>query len=131
MDKKLKCPTCDDAELALTRLEGAKVWRCKICDGSWLGDKELAYLRMVKYKRYDPKEIVKVKLLREWKMTDGSMPPERLCPVCGELMARSHYEDIPAILQDRCAKGHGIWLNRGDLERIQINERAKEDKWWN
>ena len=39
---------------------------------------------------------------------------------------------IPAIVIDKCAgpKKCGQWLGRGDLERIQINERAKEDKWW-
>lgn len=129
VDKPLKCPCCVDL-MPLTRNEGAKVWKCKICEGTWLEEKVLAYLKMVKNKRFDPKEIAKVKLLREWKMSDSKMPGERSCPSCGQLLERSHYEDIPAILMDKCPKKCGLWLNRGDLERIQINERVKEDEWF-
>ena len=39
------------------------------------------------------------------------------CPVCGEVMWETTFQRNQNLLVDRCPKGHGIYLQHGELER--------------
>jgi hypothetical protein len=41
------------------------------------------------------------------------------CPKCGEHLAR---RSIEAVTVDECASCHGIWLDKGELERLSRRE---------
>lgn len=46
---------------------------------------------------------------------DGSRPRPMPCPVCATTLQLDVYQDVYI---DRCPKGHGVWLDQGELELI-------------
>ncbi len=52
----------------------------------------------------------------------GREGPEepRHCPVCGQQMQRFNYAINTGVFLDRCPQKHGIWLDPGELEQVQI-----------
>ena len=49
-------------------------------------------------------------------MVEASAETERLCPTDGERMSK---EIAYMVVIDRCPKCQGVWLDGGELERIQ------------
>jgi Zn-finger nucleic acid-binding protein len=42
------------------------------------------------------------------------------CPACCEPMRRERYSEGDPLLVDRCPKGHGIWLDDGELGHLYL-----------
>jgi Zn-finger nucleic acid-binding protein len=42
----------------------------------------------------------------------------RQCPICGKTMDKVWLGKEPQILIDRCARGHGLWFDGGELQRL-------------
>lgn len=59
--------------------------------------------------------------------TDLVADGDRPCPICGSTMLMSARDSI---VIDVCEE-HGVWLDRGELERILHSERgkARSGKW--
>jgi Zn-finger nucleic acid-binding protein len=45
---------------------------------------------------------------------------ERYCPACNGLLETYDHEGVEL---DRCPLGHGIWLDRGELQRVVTSEQ--------
>lgn len=45
------------------------------------------------------------------------------CPVCSESLMRAERQGVEI---DFCPKCHGIWLDRGELDKIRLREAALE-----
>ncbi|MBD3263729.1 MAG: hypothetical protein GF375_01340, partial [Candidatus Omnitrophica bacterium] len=120
------CPTCGE-NLREKEYEGVMIDVCARCGGVWLDDEELPQIiekREVQFspeerKEIDPEELKQASL--------GETVPELNCPVCGALMGRNIYASVSGIMIDRCSNGHGIWLDKGELEKIQIYAEKSED----
>jgi Zn-finger nucleic acid-binding protein len=41
------------------------------------------------------------------------------CVRCGKLMNRKNFRRISGVIIDECSR-HGVWLDRGELEKIQL-----------
>ncbi len=44
-------------------------------------------------------------------------------------MAPINYDYSSGIILDRCPQGHGLWLDGGELEKVQIVREQSEDEF--
>jgi len=101
-------------ELAQTEVD-----YCTGCNGIWLDAGELEIML---------NDGGKAKTLISSFNRDisGSEKP-RQCPICDKKMEKINVgQEKPALLIDRCVKGDGLWLDKGELNNII--ERAKLDE---
>src|SRR5690242_13347724 len=110
MPANLSCPRC--AELFVASLMcGTVVWQCPRCLSNWLDTATFYSLGTDAQRRRDP--------MRSATPTgDGYMSVSRLkCAQCGRVMRRFNYAAGSGVHLDFC-KEHGVWLDRGELERM-------------
>jgi len=59
---------------------------------------------------------------------EGARPRgKRPCPVCARAMQEVRTETEPPIVVDRCARGHGLWFDRGELSAAVQAAGADEE----
>ena len=119
----MKCPNCR-IDLVSQDLKGIVLDHCEKCDGLWFDKGELD---RAKNEADENLEGFDYPL---WIETDkmSAAKGNRLCPKCHENMAvvnYAGYEDVPV---DLCHTCHGVWLDKGELERIVAHlEDLKEE----
>lgn len=119
------CPHCK-VKMYEKEYEAVPVDICNICGGVWLDEDELYQIIQRREEVLTDKEREAVNPA-EMKQTDpcdfaGSIN----CPVCGTVMSRLVYACVSGIVIDRCPQ-HGVWLDKGELEKIQIYVEKSED----
>ncbi|MCW8140070.1 MAG: zf-TFIIB domain-containing protein [Planctomycetota bacterium] len=98
--------------------------RCERCGGVWLDAGEADDLaRRGPVSPADEMRRKKYDLLRQWKTADDPRPTERVCPRCDEHLARVNYKQVPGLLVDKCPKDCGLYLDKGELEKIRLIDR--------
>lgn len=121
-----KCPHCKE-KLVEKEYEGVPIDVCLKCAGVWLDKDELYEIikrREVKFSEEEKKSVEPEKSMQG---TQAELIPEINCPVCGALMNRFTYAATSGIVIDRCPSGCGIWLDKGELEKIQIYREKSEE----
>ncbi len=109
----MKCPR-DGESLAVAQREESGVkfttHGCAKCNGIWLS-----------HERYESlKEIVEPKLIEFRELPAGEAQYAPLsCPQCEQTMRKGESERDKKVIVDACPKGHGIWLDAGELRAIQ------------
>lgn len=114
----MDCPVCKNAMITL-ELSEVEIDYCTGCDGIWLDAGELELLLGGSCKAE--------KLINSFEEHSGSSEVIRKCPICRKKMQKiavraSH----PEPLIDKCAKGHGLWFDKGELKNIL--DKAELDK---
>ncbi|MBS1960926.1 MAG: zf-TFIIB domain-containing protein [Bdellovibrionales bacterium] len=122
----MNCPRCSKP-LNPADYERVDVDVCGGCKGVWLDEGEI--LRII-----DTHEVkIAPELVREViAHAFSGLPPAKVkdartagCPKCGKVMTLLNYGYDSGVIIDRCASAHGIWLDAGELEKIQ----AFREKW--
>ena len=116
----MKCPVCGDALTSMTYLK-VPIGMCNLCEAVWVSPQHMDAIKRTP-RAFDDREIVKVRLLREWRVIEGEQASPWMCPGCGLRLIRTHYKDIPSLILDRCPRGCGLWLAKDSLQKIQILE---------
>jgi len=99
--------------------EGVEIDRCPKCGGVWLDDQEIAKIILIKEQEF-PLAIVEETLKGAFAgVTESEKETTEHCPKCNELMHPVNYSYSSGIIIDRCQKGHGIWLDKLELEKVQ------------
>jgi Zn-finger nucleic acid-binding protein len=117
-----KCPE-NNIELISTNYEGVQIDQCTLCGGIWCDNEELQEIIKIRIKKFDKETIKSIKNLNVPTLqlvTNIENLVSRKCVVCGEKLQRQDYSKNIKIVIDCCRKGHGIWLDENELERIQI-----------
>ncbi len=117
----MDCPVCKNAMITL-ELADVEIDHCIECSGIWLDAGELEILLA-------DAEAAK-RLIDSFKVEQESAEKPRLCPICDKKMQKVLVgKSPPALLIDRCPKGHGLWFDKGELQNI-IDKAAldKENK---
>ena len=115
----MNCPKCNTA-LRSSIYEGVEIDKCDHCNGTWLDDGEIVKIVETKEETFDPK------LVRETlALAFSGVPTEEQqtivqCPKCQAGMVPINYDYSSGIILDRCPQGHGLWLDGGELEKVQI-----------
>ncbi len=104
----LDCPVCD-RQMAAALVEGVEIDFCDPC-GIWLDAGELTALALG--------AVVNPRPSRGDPVTPG-----RFCPRCDRPLCLSMWRDTPV---DVCREGHGLWLDRGELERVLASLRMEK-----
>lgn len=104
-----------------TRYEDAYIDVCSECRSVWLDGPELAEVVNVRKREWPAKVIEKV-----LEITGGMGIPDRerqrvlSCPKCSVALAPVNYQGNSGIIVNTCENHHGVWLDRGELAKIQI-----------
>ena len=116
----MNCPACKNPMVEL-ELDGVMIDRCERCGGVWLDAGEADDL--VK-KTHSPREALKKKkleLLRQWKVAAvNPREVDRACLRCERNLVRVNYKDIPGLQVDKCPDDCGIYLDKGELEKVRL-----------
>jgi Zn-finger nucleic acid-binding protein len=106
------CPHCR-VSLDIQMHDGDEYDFCRQCGGIWLDRNEFrkATNPSAVYSNEEPKG----EFLRE----QGDKQTEYIpCVRCGKLMNRRNFRRVSGVIIDECGR-HGVWLDRGELEKIQ------------
>jgi uncharacterized protein len=131
----MNCPKCSVA-LNQEIYEGTEIDKCPKCKGVWLDSGELTKIIDVKEETFKPS------LIQETLETAHSGVPQDeqrrvvRCPKCNSAMRANNYDFQSGIIIDTCQNGHGVWLDRNELEKVQAHrehwaEEAEQhkDEW--
>jgi Zn-finger nucleic acid-binding protein len=83
---------------------------CLLCEGVWLDAGELERL-------YED-ETAFQNLVATGREIEKSVEKKRRCPICGKKMDKVEVGTADKVLYDRCPRGHGLWLDKGELDAI-------------
>lgn len=123
----MKCPNCDNSLTTMT-YEGIRLETCPGCEGEWLDDAELKHVTQAREVRFDPQEqraIAEATKIKGVILED--VDRDLICPKCGGQTDPINYGGNTGLIIDRCADCHGIWLDGGELEKIQMLVEGWED----
>lgn len=114
----MDCPVCKNAMITL-ELADVEVDYCTDCGGIWLDAGELELLLG------DPQQSEQ--LLNSFEIDSQCPEKRRKCPICLKKMQKIVVGTAkPTLLIDKCAKGDGLWFDKGELQ--DILNRAELDK---
>jgi len=108
------CPRCR-LPLSASRYEDTHVQSCRQCLGYWLSELACAEIAIKRDAYFSADER---RTVLRWALEDyrGEVDRGLQCPMCLDALAPAPFKGL---LPYRCA-GHGVWLDTGDLKRIQI-----------
>jgi Zn-finger nucleic acid-binding protein len=106
----MQCPACN-GQLEATLYEGVSIHVCSSCKGSLLDEDRLGEIE-----RICERVISREKGHTETRHYEGT----RVCPKCSIAMQKAKYgKYIPKTI-DKCPQCNDIWLDKGELEDIQV-----------
>ncbi len=104
------CPNCG-SPLVIVELESVETDYCVACGGTWLDSGEIE--RIAEAAGLDAGEME-----RALHDAPATGPTRRRCVRCGKRMETFRVGGVAAVEFDRCRRGHGLWLDRGELESV-------------
>lgn len=115
----MDCTVCRE-RLKVRIYEGTFVQSCPSCHGFFVEHETLAKIAREEHAPRDEAELVAAAEASNGRpgATDASTVSVRRCCVCDRVMRRYAYAFSSAVLVDGCDE-HGIWLDAGELERIE------------
>ena len=124
----MHCPRCKTV-LVGDEYEGVKVERCPGCRGFWIPGTRLADIIEKREKAFSLEEIEAYRQVHDSRQGLVNQADSRIvCPQCGAVMQQNRYNYAQEVLIDRCPQGHGIWLDEGEVEHIQMAVEEEEDE---
>jgi len=114
----MNCPACKEPMIVM-ELDCVEIDYCLGCHGIWLDAGELEILLEGAQSKAD--------FLDSFAVVKHGKEPPRKCPICIKKMRKVLVgEAEPKVLIDRCRKGHGLWLDKGELEEIILAYRSTQ-----
>ena len=108
----MNCPICENPIIAL-ELDQVEVDHCRACGGVWLDPEEMDLLLEGSAGRDEIRANLK------WgEPTDEK---KHRCPICRHKMEKARVRrnaGDKGVQIDRCERGHGTWLDGGELHAI-------------
>ncbi len=106
----MDCPVCKTAMITL-ELNEVEIDHCLECGGIWLDAGELEMLL--------PDSEKAKHLLESFNKLDNCKEKDRKCPICLKKMHKVNVgPQDSVVLIDSCAKGDGLWFDKGELHDI-------------
>jgi Zn-finger nucleic acid-binding protein len=123
----MNCPSCR-GRLRPVDYEGVEIDACDACHGEWLDAGELK--KIVDRRRVEFDQRERQAVAQAAKITPvalGDVARSLVCPKCGATTGPINYGGDTGIIIDRCTGCGGIWLDGGELEKIQMLIEGWED----
>ena len=105
----MNCPACHEPLIVLEQ-DAVEIDYCDTCKGIWLDRGELELL-------FNAPQAATM-FLETLMAANDTKESLRKCPICGYQMDKVITSGVNAVLLDRCRRGHGLWLDQGELNRI-------------
>lgn len=118
----MNCPKCP-GKLVKRKIEHVEVDSCFVCEGIWFDAGELEKVIKADSKDFDFIDVGREEFdgqeIQEYIKNLDEKPSE--CPRCadGTLLFRSKYGGKHQINVDVCPKGHGLWLDGGEILELR------------
>ncbi len=117
------CQQCDGRLEKVQESPGALL-RCSSCAGTWLTAECLQ--RVLTDAEAETPEVAAV-LAKDGEADIGhTFAPSRqarLCPTCSQEMENHKFEQS-GVWIDSCSEGHGVWLDKGELQLLARRRRS-------
>ena len=115
----MHCTVCRD-RLKVRVYEGTLVQECPGCEGMFVEHETLAKIARDELEpRSEDERLAAAETAAGRRFVgDASDVSARRCCRCNEYMLRYTYAFSSGVIVDGCAN-HGIWLDRGEVERIE------------
>jgi len=100
--------------------EGENVEFCSTCWGHWINPD--SFRKILNSEVYEFTKSDKESVIKRWSGNNSTMmrtSADIACPVCSETMKQVPFARGCGVVVDRCEE-HGIWLDGGEIKRIQI-----------
>ena len=122
-----QCPV-DDFTLKPTEYEDVAVDVCLHCGGVWLDAGELEIIQKTQDSDFRgvPRSELDSLTAAEG-MAQSKDEGARDCVSCKDPMEKCEYAFSSQVMIDRCSKGHGIWLDKGELARLESFYEDQKD----
>jgi len=108
----MKCPNCKTSELTAFTLNGVQVHTCNSCHGFWFTRNEFEGMKdkipedaWLDLDLWDDKEKLVAK------------QSDRICPACSVPLYSLDWDNSHIVI-GICKKCNGIWLDRGEFEKV-------------
>ena len=117
----MDCPRCK-LTLEKDEYEGLQVTTCKTCAGYWLDSRQLATVVGTKGYQWSSDEVRNLLYAIALAAEEGEKikDDDAVCPQCAVKMEKTHFQGSSGIRLARCPAGHGVWLDTGEIKRVQI-----------
>ena len=116
----MQCPSCPE-KLSVMTYEGVDIQTCDGCGGEFIGSAQIAHIVRTREERFP---IAMQAQLAERKPSFGIPAGETHrtldCPSCCTTMSVINYYGDTGVFVDRCESCGGLWLDGGELEKVQI-----------
>ena len=114
----MDCPVCKNAMIVMELAE-VEIDYCQNCEGVWLDAGEMEMLL--------GDEAKSKELIGSFGKVERTTEKARKCPICDKQMEKIDIGKGEAELMiDRCARGDGLWFDKGELN--EIIDKAKLDE---
>ena len=116
----MKCPRCNSV-LQSVEYDGQTVEVCPDCKGEWLAAGELQTITEHHDEVFTPEEIASLDAVNKEIFTAEKDDHDELnCPACENVqMEHFNYADTSGIILHKCTACNGIWMDKGELEKIE------------
>ena len=123
----MKCPNCNSLLRSIT-YEGIAIETCNTCGGEYLDAGELGHVvraREVRFNENERRAIAAAVKITPVELKD--VDRDLTCPKCGGQTDAINYGGDTGIIIDRCTGCSGVWLDKEELEKIQMVIEGWED----
>jgi Zn-finger nucleic acid-binding protein len=124
---KRQCPK-DSTWMNQIRYEGQIIDQCTLCGGTWCDGGEFEAILESRERKFSDKEIKSAKYVDKIQVVELERRKILACVVCKAGLVKKDLKTGSKITIDVCPRGHGTWLDYGELERIQILVEESERK---
>ena len=121
------CPV-DDFTLTQEQYEGVTIDRCPHCQGVWLDAGELEAIQANQESDFrgvpdDAMDYVSGAV----GMAQAESEKTLSCIKCNSGLVKREYSFTSQVVIDNCPKGHGMWLDKAELQRLEKFYEEEQD----
>lgn len=121
------CPV-DDFTLVQENYEGVTIDRCPHCSGVWLDEGELEAIQNNQDSDFrgvpdDAMDYVTGAVGMARSETEKTLS----CIKCESDLVKREYSFTSQVIIDNCPKGHGMWLDKAELQRLEKFYEEEQD----
>jgi Zn-finger nucleic acid-binding protein len=127
-----RCPLCR-VSLVHRTYEGAPIRICPFCSGTLLTSQVLDRIVARRTETFTEAQVQEAvawrKTQKEGSLKDAECGVAVHCPQCGQVMSKAFHLLLTRVVMDRCSYDGMVWLDGGELERIQILVEKSSDMY--
>lgn len=122
-----KCPV-DDFTLRPVTYEGVTIDVCTHCAGVWLDAGELDSIEETQASDFRGVPTTALDSVRASEgMAKARSETPRNCVKCNAGLDQREYAFASQVMIDQCPNGHGMWLDKDELARLEMFFEDQED----